>query len=112
MSLKILLVFIVIVPMAQGIHSKPPAEKTTGTEIPHVDLRWQNPLMLVENEKSGTEEKAQTESATPNRTTGPGSEPQNGQNEQSAGTKASPLKDFKPSEEIAAEQAVDFPVDI
>ena len=112
MSLKILLMFIMIVSMAAGTHSNPPAEKPTGTEFPQEDLTWQKALMLVENEKSSAEDKAQTESTAPNRTTEPGSDPQTGHNEPSAGSRTSPLKDFKPSEEIAAEQAVDFPVDI
>ena len=98
--------------MGLGIHSKPPVEKPAGTEFLHKDLTWQKPLMLAENEKNSADDKAQTESNALNRTTEPGSEPQTGQNEPSDETKASPLKTFKPSEEIAAEQAVDFPVDI
>ena len=40
------------------------------------------------------------------------SEPKTDEKKESAGAKKKPLKDFKPSERIEAEQAVDFPYDI
>lgn len=111
-QMTLLLISIMIAPMAQEIRSITPATKPTGLEISHPAMSGQRPFMLVENEESNAEEKTQTDAAARNRAKEPGSDPQTGQNETSVGSKTVPLKDFKPSEEIAAEQAVDFPVDI
>lgn len=108
----LLLISIMIAPMAQEIQSTTPAAKPTGLEISHPAMSGQRPLMLSENEESNAEDKTQTDAAAQNKAKEPGSDPQTGQNEKSVGSKTVPMKDFKPSEEIAAEQAVDFPVDI
>ena len=68
--------------------------------------------MLAENEESEAEEKAQTATDTKGRESEPESGPETDRKEQSSQPKTEPLKPFRPSEEIAAEQAVDFPVDI
>ena len=69
-------------------------------------------ILIAQNEHQGTESPSQAADKNKNQ----GAEPQaagaenNGKQEDKAAAK--PLKPFKPSEEIAAEQAVDFPVDI
>jgi hypothetical protein len=113
-SISILAVSILIMaaPMAQGMRSIAPGEHPERTEImPSTTVR-QKPMMLAENEENTAGEKAQTATGTKD----PVSEPEAGtetvNKEQSTKSKTVPLKPFKPSEEIAAEQAVDFPVDI
>ena len=58
----------------------------------------------------------QTQTATTEKNTsspeGKASEPNTDEKKESTGDKEKPLKDFKPSERIEAEQAVDFPYDI
>ena len=105
-------ILIMAAPMAQGIRSIALGEKPERTEImPSTTVR-QKLLMLAENEENTAGEKAQTATGTKD----PVSEPESGtetvNKEQSTKSKTVPLKPFRPSEEIAAEQAVDFPVDI
>lgn len=111
-SALVVLIFIMIAPGTQGIQPITPAGKPTGTKFPHASIVAQKPLKLAQNENTSAEDGAQKESDNQNRTTEPGSDPQTDRNERSTNSRAVPLKDFKPSEEIAAEQAVDFPVDI
>ena len=87
------------------------------------DVREQNQLMgagtsviLAANRKAATESDAQTQvegrdggTASESDTKTPGGE-QSGK--QTSATETKPLKPFHPSEEIAADQAVDFPADI
>ena len=105
-------IFIMTAPMAQGKHSIAPGEAPERTEImPSTTVR-QKPMMLAENEENTAEEKAQTATGTKGRESEPESGPETNNKEQSPQSKTAPLKPFRPSEEIAAEQAVDFPVDI
>ena len=105
-------IFIMTAPMAQGMRPIAPGGNPERTEImPSTTVR-QKPMMLAENEENTAGGKAQTATGTKD----PVSEPESGtetvNKEQSTKSKTLPLKPFKPSEEIAAEQAVDFPVDI
>jgi hypothetical protein len=113
-SISALAVSMVIMtaPMTQGMRSIAPGEHPERTEImPSTTVR-QKPMMLAENEENTAGEKAQTATGTKD----PISQPESGtatvNKEQPTKSKTVPLKPFKPSEEIAAEQAVDFPVDI
>ena len=104
--------FIMTAPMAQGMHSLAPGETPERTEImPSTTVR-QKPMVLAENEENAAEEKAQTATGTKGRESEPESGPETDPKQQSTQSKTVPLKPFRPSEEIAAEQAVDFPVDI
>ena len=104
--------FIMTAPMARGMHPLAPGETPERTEIsPSTSVR-QKPMMRAENEKNATEEKAQTATDTNGRESETESGPETDPKEQSTQSKTAPLKPFRPSEEIAAEQAVDFPVDI
>jgi len=71
-----------------------------------------NSIFLAENESEASESESQ--STNENEDQAPSSatvdREKSGKNSDDSETK--PIKPFKPSEEIAAEQAVDFPVDI
>ena len=103
-------IFIMTAPMAQGMRPTAPGETPARTEImPSTTVR-QKPMMLAENEENTAGEKAQTATGTKSEESESG--PETDPKEQSTQSKTAPLKPFRPSEEIAAEQAVDFPVDI
>ena len=89
-------IFFMIAPLAEGMHPIAPGETPEQTEINLSATVRQKPLMLAENEENAAEEKV----------------PETDPKEPSTPSKTVPLKPFRPSEEIAAEQAVDFPVDI
>ena len=104
--------FIMTAPMALGMGPIAPGENTERTEIrPSTTVR-QKPMMLAENEENTAGEKAQTATGTKDPATETESGPESDNKNTSAKSKTAPLKPFRPSEEIAAEQAVDFPVDI
>ena len=104
--------FIMAAPVAQGIRSMAPGGNPERREIVPSTTAWQKPIMLAQNEKDTAGDKDRTATATGDRVpeveSGSVADPK----DPSANSKAAPLKPFKPSEEIAAEQAVDFPVDI
>ena len=105
-------IFIMIAPMAQGMHLIAPGENPARTEImPAITVR-QKPMMLAENAENTAGEKAQPATGTKDPVSEAESGPETDNKEQSTKAKTAPLKPFRPSEEIAAEQAVDFPVDI
>ena len=104
--------FIITAPMAQGMSKIAPVKNPVRTEtMPSTSVR-QKPFVLAENEENTAEERAQTATGTKDRESEPESGPETDNKEQSPQSKTAPLKPFRPSEEIAAEQAVDFPVDI
>jgi hypothetical protein len=105
-------IFIMTAPMAQGMPPVAPGENPERAEIMPSATPRQKPMLLAENEENTAGEKAQTATGTKDPVSEPESGPETGNQEQSAKSKTAPLKPFKPSEEIAAEQAVDFPVDI
>jgi hypothetical protein len=106
------LLILMSAPAAAGRIPLAPNMPAEGIKSIHpIDLNF-NPIFLVDNE-SGT---AGSESQPTNgiKEQAPSSEAadqgKSGKNSDDADSK--PIKPFKPSEEIAAEQAVDFPVDI
>ncbi len=101
-----------IASMAQGMRPIAPVENRERTGImPSTTIR-QKPIMLAEIEENAAGDKAQTATDTKDRVSKPESDPDTDNKDPSAESKTAPLKPFRPSEEIAAEQAVDFPVDI
>jgi hypothetical protein len=104
--------FMMTAPLADGMPSITPGETAERTEISPSTTARQKPLMLAENEENAAEEKAQTATDVKGRESEPESGPETDPKEPSTKSKTAPLKPFRPSEEIAAEQAVDFPVDI
>ena len=105
-------IFIMTAPMAQGMCPPAPGENPAHREVRLSTTVWQKPIMLAQNEKDTAGDKDRTATAAgdrvPEAESGSVADPK----DPSANSKAAPLKPFKPSEEIAAEQAVDFPVDI
>ena len=71
-------------------------------------------MVLAENEENTTADKPQTAIGTKDQASESESEsgPESDNKDPATKSKTTPLKSFRPSEEIAAEQAVDFPVDI
>ncbi len=105
-------IFIIVVPFTQGMAPIASAENSARTEsMPSTTVR-QKPMMLAENKENTAGDKAQTATGINDRASEPESGPGTDKKDPSAKSKTAPLKPFKPSEEIAAEQAVDFPVDI
>jgi hypothetical protein len=105
-------IFIITAPMAQGTGSIGLRENPGRTEIMPATIVRQKPMMLAENEENTAGEKAQTATGTKDTESEAQSGPETDNKEQPNEPKTAPLKPFRPSEEIAAEQAVDFPVDI
>ena len=105
-------IFFMTAPMAQGMCPPVPGENPAHREVRLATTVWQKSIMLAQNEKDTAVDKDRTATATgdqvPEVESGSVADPK----DPSANSKAAPLKPFKPSEEIAAEQAVDFPVDI
>lgn len=107
------LLFLMIAPAAVAWisnSSNMPAEQTK--RIQPFELS-QKSIVLAQNDEAGAAE-SDGQSADENKDQAPQSETadsqKSGNNSDDAATR--PIKPFKPSEEIAAEQAVDFPVDI
>jgi len=86
-----------------------PAERTQS--IHPFELIRQS-IVVAQNEPDAVESNRQPANENENQApdSGTAASEKNGNNPDD--TAAKPLKPFKPSEEIAAEQAVDFPVDI
>jgi hypothetical protein len=98
--------------MILKVHSMVTVEATALPEIRLTTLAGLKPMMLAENQKSiaGDNGRTAVDEDDPQKKPEPGAEADN--KDASAKSDPAPLKPFKPSEEIAAEQAVDFPVDI
>ena len=103
---------ILIASTAKGTHPVVPAVNPGEPKVTQAFVSVQKPLMLAENEADTAVEKNQTAPGTTDRAVDPKASSKTDNSEQSAKSGKTPLKPFKPSEEIAAEQAVDFPVDI
>jgi hypothetical protein len=104
--------FLISVPATAGRIHLTPDESTKRTKSVHPFELNRQSIVVAENESNASESERQ--STNENREQAPDSgtadREKNGKTSNDAGSK--PLKPFKPSEEIAAEQAVDFPVDI
>ena len=105
-------IFIMTAPMAQGMGPVAAGEKSGRTEFMSSTTVRHKLIILAENEKVIAEDKTQKASGTQRPATEPESGPKTDNNEQPVRSRTAPLKPFRPSEEIAAEQAVDFPADI
>ena len=105
-------VFIMMAPMTQGMGPVVPGADTDRTGIMPSTTVNQNQILLAENEKNTAGDKAPGSTGANDPVSEPESGPETDSKDSSAKSKPAPLKPFNPSEEIAAEQAVDFPVDI
>ena len=104
--------FIMMAPMAQGMGPILPGANTDRTEIMPSTTVSQNQILLAQNEENTAGDTAQETTGANDPVSEPESGPDTDPKDPSAKSKPAPLKPFNPSEEIAAEQAVDFPVDI
>ncbi|MGD8209865.1 MAG: hypothetical protein PVH85_13890 [Desulfobacterales bacterium] len=104
--------FVMMAPMTQGMVPIVPDANTERTEIISSTIKSQNPILLAENEENTAGDNAQGVPGENGPVSAPESGPDIDPKDPSAKSKPAPLKPFNPSEEIAAEQAVDFPVDI
>ena len=69
-------------------------------------------IVVAENEREAAESGSQTTNENKDQTSESGAEVKKNSSNNSKDAEPKPLNPFKPTEEIAAEQAVDFPVDI
>lgn len=107
-----LLAFLMSSPATASRIHLTPGEPTDRTKRIHPFESNRKSMVLAENESEASENESQ--SINENRDQAPDSETSDKQKSDNNSNEAEqkPLKPFKPSEEIAAEQAVDFPVDI
>ncbi len=104
--------FIMTTPMAQGMCLIARGENPAQREVMPSTTPRPKPIMLAQNEENTAGDKDPTATGTKDRASEAESGSATDPKDPSAKSKTAPLKPFKPSEEIAAEQAVDFPVDI
>ena len=104
--------FIMMAPMTQGMGPISFGADTDRTEIMPSTTISQNPILLAEDKENTAGDNAQGPAGVNDPVSEPESSPETDSKDSSAKSKTKPLKPFNPSEEIAAEQAVDFPVDI
>jgi len=69
-------------------------------------------ILMAENEHKAADSQSQASDEYQSQAAAPKAAAEKNAGKQADGAGAKPLKPFKPSEEIAADQAVDFPVDI
>ena len=100
--------FIPAATMALGKHVGPVAADNMFSGNPIYDAREQAFIVLAQNDEGNPEENEKAESASV-----PGeSESAADDDKKPSEAESKPLKPFVPSEQIAGEQAVDFPADI
>ena len=107
-----LLIVLTMAPMTQGMGPIATGANNERTEIMPSITVSQNPILLAQNEENTAGDNAQGAPGANGPVTEPESGPDADPKDPSDKSKTVPLKPFNPSEEIAAEQAVDFPVDI
>ena len=118
MDNKKIILLIVLMTLAMSSPASPdraplvPATTTERTHSTRTTPKQQNWILSAENEKKGAESKRHTATDKNGRASGSGAETTENSNKNSNDSETKSLKPFVPSEEIAAEQAVDFPVDI
>lgn len=99
-------------PLAPGMLPVVPSGSPKITAIVGSSFGEQQVIELAENEAVSPVDKTEKEAGSESEISAPRSGTETGRSGQSTQTKAKPLEPFVPSEEIPAEQAVDFPVDI
>ena len=103
---------LIAVPSAQGISNRAQGIRAVRIQsIRSIELKRKS-FVMAENEQKATENRNQSTEESQKQAAQPAATAGENRSNNSDGAAAKPLKPFKPSEEIAAEQAVDFPVDI
>jgi hypothetical protein len=103
---------ITMAPMNRGMGPITSGADIDRTEIMSSTTVRQKPILLAQNEENTAGDNAREAPGANDPVSEPESGPDTDPKDPSAKSKPAPLKPFNPSEEIAAEQAVDFPVDI
>jgi len=85
-----------------------PVEKNQSVRAFELNRKW---IVLADNKPKASENQSRSTNENQDQAAAPPTAIQENSGN-SSDAEAKPLKPFKPSEEIAAEQAVDFPVDI
>jgi hypothetical protein len=104
--------FLIAAPTTQGMRTHVPdilAERIQSIRPFELNLKS---IVMAENEQKAAENRSQAASENQAQAAESEAAVKENSSSNSDGAAAKPLKPFKPSEEIAAEQAVDFPVDI
>ena len=109
MSLMGLIVSATSVPAGRFIFPDTPAQRNPGTPAAEFN---QPALLLAENDQNNTGDQSRPPDSQNERTPASGTDSKENGPQKSDAAATESLKPFEPSEEIAAEQAVDFPVDI
>ena len=100
------------VPSAQGIGIHNPDLQAEQMRSIHFLESPRESILMAENEHKTADSQNQAADEYQSRAAEPKAAVEENTGKQADGAAIKPLKPFKPSEEIAAEQAVDFPVDI
>ena len=104
--------FLIGVPIPQGMGTHFPTIHAEGIQSMRSFELNQKSIVMAENEQKAAENRSQSTRENQDRTAKAEAAAKEKSGNNADGAAAKPLKPFKPSEEIAAEQAVDFPVDI
>lgn len=103
---------LIVVPIPQGMGTHFPtllAERIQSVRSFEFNRKS---IVVAENEQKAAENRSRSTRENQDQTAKPEAAAKENSSNEADGAAAKPLKPFKPSEEIAAEQAVDFPVDI
>jgi len=106
------LLFLMRVPATPGRIHLTPEEPTEGTVSIHIFELNRNAIFLAENESEAAENESPSTTEKKEQSSESGAAVKENSSNSVNDAETDPIKPFKPSEEIAAEQAVDFPVDI
>jgi len=103
---------LIAVPSAQGIGIHSPDIQAEQMRSIHFLESPRESILIAENEHKAADGQSQATDENQSQAAKPKAAAEENTGKQADGAATKPLKPFKPSEEIAAEQAVDFPVDI
>jgi hypothetical protein len=103
---------LIAVPSAQGIGIHSSDLQAEQMRSIHFLESPRESILLAENEHKADDSQSQAADEYQSQAAEPNAAVEENTGKQADGAVTKPLKPFKPSEEIAAEQAVDFPVDI
>ena len=107
--LSFLLVVVISIPGESFLQADIPAEPTQKLHTPEFNGKS---IVIAQNNPPTTDRGSQTTEENEDQASESGTATTENEIKRSNDSDSKPLKPFKPSEEIAAEQAVDFPVDI
>ena len=97
---------------AQGIGIHGPDPQVEQMQSIHLLESPRESILIAENEHKAADGQSQATDEYQSQPAKPKAAVEDNTGKQADGAATKPLKPFKPSEQIAAEQAVDFPVDI